>query len=98
MKTVCGKEVKFEKEFAPGGETFSGINAAREYLKKKGFSVGSMQRGSFIAVKKGDHVLPKWRNLSSGEILGLDGVIAPCPEGFREGSATVILNVDPEAK
>tara|TARA_R100000951_G_C2653160_1_gene185164 strand:- start:11228 stop:11521 length:294 start_codon:yes stop_codon:yes gene_type:complete len=93
---ICGKPILFTKEFKNDGEDFSGIGGARDFLKEKGFSIGSMQRDAPMGVSKEYEYIAKWRNLSSDDRLQLDGTITFTDGGPRNGTATINLNVEVE--
>ncbi len=89
IEKVIYKTIKTVKTFpAVPGDTFAAHSAAVAFLKEKGYSVGSMQRGSPIGVAKGDCDISKWRNLGP-DVKELDGVLVS--DSFREGSVTLYL-------
>lgn len=89
IERTISKSIKFVKVFdAKLGEDFSAINEATEFLRKHGYSVGSMQRGAPIGVAKGDCDISKWRNLGS-DVTQLDGVLVA--DSFREGGVKLYL-------
>lgn len=72
---------------------FEAFREAENYLKKNGYSWGSMQRDDPIGIMKGDYDISKWRNLSSKERNALDGTITG---DKRNGPVTVeIYRVTP---
>jgi hypothetical protein len=87
------KSLPFSKTFVNNGETFSAHSEAVAYLKKHGYDVGSMERGSPIGIAK-DAIISKWRNLYPEDKEFLDGVLVS--ESFRESNVTVYLNINPE--
>lgn len=91
------KEVKFTKQFPNDGDAFSGVNAALDFLRQKGFSVGSMQRGDPMGIAKGDVYISKWRNLGKDVEL-LDGKITFPTSDPRDGDALVELYIDLEVE
>lgn len=66
---------------------FEAYNAAEEWLKSMGYSIGSMQREAPVGFKKGDYDIAKWRNLDDQDKALLDGVIEG--ESKRNGPITV---------
>ncbi len=76
------------KHFKADG-TFGAVSKAEKYCKKKGYSVGSMQRDAYRALAKGDISMAKWHNIEESEYPRIDGLMVS--HDFREGSATVIL-------
>jgi len=56
---------------------FAAIEAAIAWLKKRGFSVGEMQRDDPIGVVFGDVTIHKWRTLSAEDRNDLHGKIMP---------------------
>lgn len=85
------REIKEEKIF-PKGDTFQAITEAEKYLKKNGYSLGSMQREAPIGIAKGEVYIAKWRDIALSDYSLLDGVIVPIEErNFREGGAKIIF-------
>ena len=83
--------VPWEKVFANEGE-WRAIEAARAWLKERGYSIGEMQGSAPMGVMLGDFDIAKWRNLTPTEIGALDGKI----EGDkRNGPVTVRLKSVP---
>jgi hypothetical protein len=76
-----------------GTENFEAISKAEAFLKKAGFSYGSMQRGAPIGFAYGDCLISKWRNLLSGDKDQLDGQIST-DTSFRWGLVYVDLYDD----
>lgn len=60
------------KTFNQPGD-FDATNAAEEFLRLAGFSVGSMQRGDPRGIMFGDCDISKWRNLRETERQSLHG-------------------------
>jgi len=54
---------------------FAALNEAEDFLRERGFSVGSSQRGAHRGIMFGDYGISKWRNLSKQEQAELHGVI-----------------------
>lgn len=80
-KHTPGKKIQFT-----GTKTFEALDAAQDYLRKNGYSFGSLQRQAPIAIKKGDYIIGKWRNLSVSDKAEMDGII----EGdFRDGPVEI---------
>jgi hypothetical protein len=77
-----------ERIFKGKGD-FEAINKARLWLKKKGYSYGTMQGDSPIGIKKGDHSIPKWIYISSDESVLLDGTITS--RDFRNGPVKITI-------
>lgn len=92
IEGLIGKKLPFTKKFDNSGDTFSAFRAAEEYLRAKGFDVGSMQREAPIGVAR-DADISKWHNLGADRQL-LDGAMVS--GDWREGSVTVYLAFDPE--
>lgn len=81
----------FTKTFTEIG-TFEALYAAQKWLTQNGFSYGPSCVMHPMPILKGDFLIAKWKNLTKGEIAGLDGKL----EGnMREGPMTVTLKVDP---
>lgn len=82
----------WERTFT-GVDSFQAIEAARTYLRERGYSVGVMCGDLPMAIMKGDYLIAKWRNLDSKERAMVDGRI----EGdMRNGPVTVYLREAPE--
>jgi hypothetical protein len=60
------------KTFKQDGD-FEANNAAEEFLRVAGFSVGSMQRGDPRGIMFGDYNISKWQNLREIERQSLHG-------------------------
>lgn len=75
------------KTFSASGD-FVAYTEAEQWCIQNGYSVGSMQAGSPVGIKKGDCRIAKWRNLSQDEINNLDGIIAG---SFRYGPIIVSI-------
>lgn len=60
------------KTFSQAGD-FEAMNAAEDFLRSAGFSVGTSQRGSPRGIMFGDCDIEKWRNLRQFEIGQLHG-------------------------
>lgn len=69
-----------------GKKDFEAFFKACDFLKSRGFSVGSMQRDDPIGIRRGDWDIAKWRNLSEDDMSKLDGTIKG---NMREGPLTV---------
>lgn len=77
-----------KKEFPHNGRTFGALSDAQKWLKENGYSFGVLCGSSPIAIKKGDYLIAKWRNLSpKQQTQGIDGTITS--DDWREGSVTV---------
>ena len=82
----------FEKVFPCDGEAFTAVSAARHWLEKHGFSIGSMCGAEPMGLLKGNHAIAKWRNLTPKERSQLDGQLY----GRRTGDARVLLKENPK--
>jgi len=81
----------FKKVFAHTGETFSASNAASDWLKEKGFRLGTMCSPDPRGIVRGlDDIVPKWRYLAHDK---LDGMATS--DNWREGDVVVHLTEDP---
>jgi hypothetical protein len=83
--------VKMVKTFIKGGD-FDAINAARDYLREKGYVIGSMQSDSPIGFAKAEttQYIAKWRNIDDEDKTMLDGIIVP-DDDFRDGGAKILF-------
>jgi hypothetical protein len=84
------KKKVIAKETIEACGTFGAFGKAEEYLKKKGYVIGTMCRDLPVGFAKASVCsdIAKWRNLSEDDIEELDGCIIPHP-GFREGGCTI---------
>lgn len=75
--------------------TFAAYEAAEEFLRKSGFSIGSMQRDSPIGIMYGVYDIAKWGNIGLRDRKKLHGQING---DKRNGPITVsIFNICPAA-
>lgn len=81
------------RTFDQPGE-FASIGACERWLKQRGFSVGSHQRGAPIGILHGDVSIAKWRNLDGEDIENLHGRITSPTLSYREGPVTVSIRPD----
>lgn len=88
FETLLGKKLPFSLTFEATGEDFGAMAEAEAYLKRTGYSVGSMQSGAPIGLAKGDAFISKWRNLGD-DVKMLDGVLIS--DNFREDGVTIYL-------
>lgn len=80
----------FKKTF-PATGTFGALNAAQDWLKEKGFSLGVLSSPEPCGIVKGtEQYVPKWRYLDHN---ALDGVATS--SNWREGEVVVHLLADP---
>jgi len=70
-------------------ESFDAINQAREWLRAKGYNIGSMSGDEPIGLSKRYKMISKWYNLSTEDRALLDGVLES--EDFRNGKVTLKL-------
>lgn len=75
------------KTFANPG-TFNAVNAAQSYLHDRGFSLGTMERGSPRGILFGDYPIGKLRNLSDDQLAAMHGIMTG---DMRNGPVTVTL-------
>lgn len=80
-------EYAIDKTFVNDGNDFSANRDARKWLDENGYSYGSMQGSSPIAIFKGDCIIAKWRNLSTQDKKLLHGTIES--SDHRNGSVRV---------
>jgi hypothetical protein len=81
----------FTKTFSEPG-TFNALSSAQSWLTDNGYSFGPSSAMKPIPILKGDFVIAKWKNLTKGEIAGLDGKL---DGNMREGPMTVTLKSAP---
>lgn len=75
-------------DFPNNGDTFSGFDDALKWCKDNGYSVGSMCSSQPIGIIKGNVHIAKWKNLSSSDIMQLDGII---DGDYRNGTVTITV-------
>jgi hypothetical protein len=81
--------MSYRKDFTETDD-FKAVYAAEAWLRERGFSVGSMCRGSPRGILFGDITIAKWRNLSRQDVLDLHGVMKGNEHGeMRHGPVTV---------
>jgi len=87
-------EVLVRKVFeqAKGDIDFTAYLAAQDWLSDRGFSYGSSCREMPTAIKKGDWLIAKWKNLTNSERKDVDGLLQGA---HRSGPITVELYVLP---
>ena len=83
-----GRRIKKIINFEACG-TFGAITKAEEYLKKRGYTVGSMCHNLPIGFAKGYKYIAKWRNIPPSEYYKLDGILVS--EDFREGGVQILF-------
>lgn len=81
------------RTFDEPGE-FESLRAAEKWLKDRGFSLGTLQRGAPIGVMLGDCDISKWRNLDADERAEMHGVLTTASGSFREGAITFYIRDD----
>lgn len=68
---------------------FAAVNAACNWLRDRGYSIGSMCMDMPIGILKGDWSITKWRNLTIKERKQLDGQLVS--NDFRNGPVVIQL-------
>jgi hypothetical protein len=81
------KETAFQKVFTGPG-AFEAYYDAQDWLKARGFSCGSGQRGAPSGLLFGDFTIAKWKNLTLAQRLGCHGELTG---DHRHGPVTVTL-------
>lgn len=71
-------------------DDFGAMYDAEEWLRQRGFSVGSPCRGYPRGILHGDYQIAKWRNLDRSEIIALHGVMRGNARGEFRGSAVTV--------
>lgn len=88
-----GRQVQYAVYFKPSG-TFDSITKAREWLKNKGYVIGSICGDKPIGFSRGVDYIAKWINITPIEWKKLDGILIS--DDFREGDVKVLFFVFPE--
>jgi hypothetical protein len=80
--------------FGQSGD-FAASNAAEAWCEANGYAVGQAERGAPRAIKHGEWLVSKWRNLSAAQQLDVDGLMTG---DMRHGPVTVeIFDTAPHA-
>lgn len=97
MKDFFGRPINSSILFEPKG-TFEAINEARNYLKERGYTLGSMERDNPIGFADAERVgyISKWTNMTSAEQKQVDGVIILYKGDFRDGGAEILFFEEPK--
>ena len=91
------KYPKFKKVFENTGDTFSGVYSAEKWLRENGFSSGSTDCGSYVAITKGEYNLPqKIHNFYKEDLEQMAGVIYSTD--YRNGKVEIWLYEEFEEK
>ena len=90
--TLRRSNSRFTMTFPATERDFGALDAARNYLKARGFSCGSLQGREPVGVLLGDVVIGKWRNLDAEDRADLHGMLTS-PD-FRSGAVTVSIRPD----
>ncbi|MDR3100795.1 MAG: hypothetical protein LBV73_27495 [Paraburkholderia sp.] len=69
---------------------FAACYAAEEWCRERGIAVGAMQGRAPRGLKRGNHIIWKWRSLDHSERRALDGTMTG---DMRNGPVTINLNV-----
>ena len=86
--------MSYYKDFRADGD-FGAMRAAEDWLRERGFSVGSTCSGYPRAIMYGDYSIAKWRNLGREEIRTLHGVMrSDVSSGSFRGAGVVIELLD----
>jgi len=73
-------------------DDWAAVQAAEQWCKKHGISVGTMQGEAPRGLKRGKYNIAKWRNLSKSDIKLLDGTIT----GEMRNGPVYIAITEPE--
>lgn len=74
-----------------GTRDFEALAAAEAWCRVAGISVGSLRADAPRALKRGDFMVAKWRNLTPMERHAVDGVMTAPGRTFRTGPVFVEL-------
>ena len=80
--------------FDIGDANFGSLEAARDYLARRGFSFGPLQGGSPIGILLGEAVIGKWSRLSPEDRADLHGVMTAVAGDYRRGAVTIAIRPD----
>lgn len=86
-----GRKIESEQTFDRiEGKTFGALYDAEKWLKRNGYSYGSLCREMPVAIQNGEYDLPqKWKNFKKEDKQKADGVMIA--GDWREGAVRVIL-------
>ena len=84
---ITGKTIKYDNTFK-ASETFVAFYEASNYLKEKGYVVGSMCRDEPIAAAIAVDYIGKWYNIPRENYSKIDALILS--SDFREGDVRVV--------
>lgn len=96
MTAAGARRVLFRRAFAQVGD-FAALDAARAWLRERGFSVGPGQTGAPSGILHGRYMIAKWRDLDAADRANLDGELTG---DRRAGPVVVVIFADarPEAR
>ncbi len=69
-------------------DTFGALYAAEAWCKENGFSFGSTDVTGYVALKRGEWAIAKWKNLTAKERAQCDGIMSG---DWRNGPITVSI-------
>lgn len=84
------KAVEFIFNFNQQGD-FEAMCAAESFLRERGLSVGSSQRGYPRGIMFGEYDIAKWRNLRDFEKAALHGIMISYGDSMRNGPINVTI-------
>jgi hypothetical protein len=82
--------------FNNNGINFSAWDAAVEWCRRNGLSVGSMCSPLPTCCMRGDVVIAKWRNLTTDEKAQSDAILVLLNGSYRDGDVEVQIFCDME--
>ena len=80
--------------FENTGERFSALRQAQEWCRDNGYSMGTMQRGAPMGVKRGDCIISKWRHMDEATRQLMDGQVHGQGTSFRNGWVEIRIDDD----
>lgn len=80
-----------EQSFIFQGGDFAACDAAEDFLRGAGFSVGSMQRGAPRGIMFGDYLISKDRGLDTEDRAALHGQMIGANGSMRNGPVKVVI-------
>jgi hypothetical protein len=89
----------FKQDVEPKDEAFKAISEAEQYLRQKGYTIGSMCGDEPIGFAKADKInyVAKWRNIPRGDYKKLSGIMIPFKhddkprDGFRDSWVKILF-------
>jgi len=83
--------------FEDTGSDFSALRQAEAWCRERDYTMGCLQRGAPMGLKRGDCFISKWRNMDAATRRIMDGEVHGEGGSFREGWVEIRLRADERA-